>query len=152
MQFSTWKHEVFFCFWIAVLFTLQCSMAKMKNASLLLKQSSLTPLPTLPSIHTKVVLPQKSREEKKELHQEKKRKYICVNHTAVHYLDLSSSFLIEKKCTDLDNWTKIESSHFLTVAWIQWSNHEKRGDDVPDFQRTNKSLLIVEPVGSCHVT
>ena len=55
------------------------SMAKMKNAALLLKQSSPTPLPTLPSIHTKAVLPQNSREEKKELDQEKKRKYICVN-------------------------------------------------------------------------
>ena len=93
-------------------------MAKMKNAALLLKQSSRTPIPTLPSIHTKAVLPQNSREEKKEHHQEKKKKYICVNPTAVHYVDLSSSFLIEKKCTDLENSPKTQSSHFLTVVSI----------------------------------
>ena len=95
--------RILFFFRIAVIFTLQCSMAKMKNATLLLKQSSPTPLPTVPSIHTKAVLPQKSREEKKEPHQEKKRKYIYVNPTAVHYVYLSSLVLIEKKCTDLDN-------------------------------------------------
>ena len=149
-QFSTWKHKLFF-FWIAVIFSLQCSMAEKRMQPCYLTKTLRQPLATLPSIHTNAVLPQRSRKEKKEHHQEKKKKYICVNQTAVHHVDLSSSFLVEKKCTDLDNWPKTQSSHFLTVASIHWFNHEKRGDDVPNFQRTNKSLLIPKPVGSCHV-
>ena len=95
-------------------------------------------------------------QEKKRKNSIKRRKestsvWILIRYNAVHYVDLSSSILIAKKCTDLDNSPKTQSSHFLTVASIHWSNHEKRGDDVPDFQRTNKSLLIAEPLGSCHV-
>ena len=122
-----------------------------KNAAPLLNQST----PTTPSHTTlhphKRCITTKIKRRKERTPSREEKKYICVNQTAVHYVDLSSSFLIEKKCTGLDNWPKTQSSHFLTVASIHWSNHEKRGDDVPDFQRTNKSLLIEEPIGSCHV-
>ena len=83
-------------------------------------------------------------QEKKRKNSIKRRKestsmWILIRYNAVHYVDLRSSFLIAKKCTCLHNSPKTQSSHFLIVAPIHWTSHEKRGDDVPDFQRTNRA-------------
>ena len=129
-------------FWIAVLFPLQCSMAKIRMQPCYLTKALWHPYPHYPPSTQKLYY--HKNQEKKRKNSIKRRKestsmWILIRYNAVHYVDLRSSFLIAKKCTDLDNSPKTQSSHFLTVASIHWTSHEKRGDDASDFQCINRA-------------